>query len=209
MPFHVTWNVVASSFHGKMHGESIIGHPIGHLPIQSSQLINVFHATLGCICLFISRGKWGIFHCPSSHSAILINQCLFMPHEENHLPFHLMGKCKGISHRPLCICPFIISPCIHLFMFQTLILLEVNNIWVHTWANEIFEKPCLLEPWRWSHLGQQHKGPLYLYRLGLNFQGSRVFHQCVQRNQNHVVHHWILVFDILLATLQLTNNIWT
>jgi hypothetical protein len=69
---------------------------------------------------------------------------------------------------PLAIaCPFIISPCIHLFMFQTLILLEANDIWVHTWANENFEKPCLLDPWRWSHLGQQHKGPLYVYRLGL------------------------------------------
>ncbi len=66
-----------------------------------------------------------------------------------------------------CICSFIISPSIHLFMFQTLILLKANDIWIHTWANEIFEKPCLLEPWRWSHLGQQHKGPLYLHRLGL------------------------------------------
>jgi hypothetical protein len=96
-------------------------------------------------------------------------------HLGQSMPFHATRKtiCLLISwgnakESPIgcCICPFIISPFIHLFMFQNLILLKANDIWVHIWANEIFEKPCLLEPWRWSHLGQQHKGPLY--RLGLN-----------------------------------------
>jgi hypothetical protein len=131
-----------------------------------------FHATLRCICLFIPWGNsWGIFHCPSfwpsSHAAILTNQCLFMSHEENHLPLHVMGKCKGISHWSLYMSFHYLALLFTFFMFQTLILLEANDIWVHIWANENFAKPCLLEPWRWSHLGQQHKGPLYLYKLGL------------------------------------------
>jgi hypothetical protein len=107
MSFHVAWNALASSFDGKMHGESFIGHPIGHVPIEPSQLINVFSCHIRMHLPLHPMGKIHgesfIVH-PFGHPPIQPSWPInaLSCHEEDHLPLHQLGKCKGISHWTLC-----------------------------------------------------------------------------------------------------------
>jgi hypothetical protein len=79
MPFHVTWNALASSFHGKMHGRSFIGHP----PIQPFQLIDVFSCHIG---MHLPRRPMGKFMGNLSLSILLA--ILPFSHLDQSMPFH-------------------------------------------------------------------------------------------------------------------------
>jgi hypothetical protein len=71
------------------------------------------------------------------------------------------GFAWGIHHWPSYL-PSIISLFLCPLTSQTLTF-RANNIWVHIWMLSplsFFERSCLLKPWKWSHLGQQHKGSL-------------------------------------------------
>jgi hypothetical protein len=103
MPFHVTWNALASPFHGKMPRESFIGHAIGHLPIQPSQLIIVFSCHIRMHLPFHPMGKCmgnillvillAIFPCNHLNKlmffhATLGSICLFIPWGNSWEIFH-------------------------------------------------------------------------------------------------------------------------
>jgi len=83
MPFHVTWNALASSFHGKMHGESLIGHPFGHLLIQPSQLNNVFSCHIRMHLPLHPMGKF------MGNLSLSILLAIFpFSHFDKSMPFH-------------------------------------------------------------------------------------------------------------------------
>ncbi len=109
---------------------------VGHLPIWPLQWINISSChMMKYICFFIL-----IFHWASSHLPISTNQCLFMFHEEMHLPLHFMGKCIGNFL-------FATLSILSSFVFFTSISLTfgANDISISTWANKIFSKLIFFE----------------------------------------------------------------
>jgi hypothetical protein len=81
-----------------------------------------------------------------------------------------------------------------------------ENIWIKDWwmsliaLKRFLKKLYLLEPWRWSHLSQQHKGPLVEIKI-TNFHKYRLKFKRNYKFNSSNLHFKIITWkSILMVT---------